>query len=143
MEKMRLPFLGPGWFAQARAAGAEKEGEHWYLPANAVLPAGLRAEIERRSARPTGQSDEKRHKVTENVTPARSDTVPHDPELAELIEGMPVDEHRSAVIAEYYGARIAEIKLRPRPGPLEWARKALANPDADPYVRDLARAALQ
>lgn len=51
METIRLPFLGPGWFAEAIRAGAQKDAAGWYMPPGAVLSASLRAHIEQAGAK--------------------------------------------------------------------------------------------
>jgi hypothetical protein len=122
MEKTRLPFLGSGMFQIAREAGAERDALGWYLPPGAIVPAALQARID------AARTDKKRQEVTKSVTPAVGVEPPppveFDPALLELIEGMPVDEHRSRVIADYYQARISEIRGT-RPDPLAWARSIL------------------
>lgn len=137
MEKIRLPFLGPGWFEQARAAGAVRDEAGWYLPPHAVIPAALQAKID------AARSDKKRHISSPGVCAeiAPVEPVPFDPELLEIIAGMPEGDHRSRVIADFYQAKIAEIKAS-RQDPLAWAYRALEDPSADPYTLQLAREAL-
>ena len=137
MEKIRLPFLGAGLFQLAREAGAMRDERGWYFPPHATIPEIIRAKL------PDARTDKKRQEVTENVTSAVSvepaPPVEWDPALLELIAGMPVDEHRSRVIADFYAARISEIKATAI-DPLAWARRARES--GCHYARALALEAL-
>jgi hypothetical protein len=69
MENIRLPFLGPMWFDEARRCGAKRDAEGWYFPPGAVIPPALAAHI-------ASESDKKRHKVTKSVSTSEPDTLP-------------------------------------------------------------------
>lgn len=132
MEKIRLPFLGAGLFQLAREAGAMRDEGGWFFPPHATIPEIIRAKLE-----------PARVKKSENVTSAVSveaePPVAWDPDLLEIIAGMPVDEHRSRVIADFYQARIRSIKGTPV-DPLAWARRA--RDGSCHYARALALEAL-
>jgi hypothetical protein len=137
MEKIRLPFLGAGLFQLAREAGAMRDEGGWFFPPHATIPEIIRAKLD------GARTDKNRQKVTENVTSAVSveaePPVAWDPDLLEIIAGMPVDEHRSRVIADFYQARIRSIKGTPV-DPLAWARRA--RDGSCHYARALALEAL-
>jgi len=137
MEKIRLPFLGPGWFEQAKRAGALKDSAGWYFPPHAAIPPALMARIESAKAPPPAPPPPPGVRWDPPPAPV---PVPHDPELLELVDGIEPGEHRSRVIADYYTGKIRAIRST-RIDPLAWARRQRAEPSCH-YALALALEAL-
>jgi hypothetical protein len=135
METIRLPFLGPMWFEEARRCGAKRDGEGWYLPPGAVIPPGLAAHI-------SAESDKKRHKVTKSVSTSEPDTLPPaDPPRAwtEAEREADIEAGRCALDA---------IARRNVPDGRRWAvrileRQAAGDGTLCAYAKQLAREALR
>jgi hypothetical protein len=153
VENIRLPYLGPGWFDVARRAGAIKVGAHWELPANAVIPPALMAQIEAHQGRKKIEEDRHTPSAIHGAMLAARPTEPaaFDPELVEILAGITEPEQRSAVIADYYSAKIARLLAKPGSlnntlGGREWigkiqARESAGDATLGAYAIQLAREA--